>query len=208
MGLGAPRLMSGLVGQVEEVGQAGLGGTVVRVGDAGGKLCFQGSRQPGTWAHALLAASCTLRFAIACHPLTLISKPPTSTSPPPPPPPPPPPAAAYLELRYCPAEEQPNLLITPPCSLLPSLAQFNLGFIIARLGNDLFIVDQHASDEKHNFERLQRSTVLNKQPLLVPQPLELSPTEELTVRWAVGCLTGGVQARLGRGCAAGNQSEQ
>ena len=38
------------------------------------------------------------------------------------------------------------------------------------------------ADEKHNFERLQRTTVLNKQPLLVPQPLELSPTEELTVR--------------------------
>ena len=38
------------------------------------------------------------------------------------------------------------------------------------------------ADEKYNFERLQRTTVLNKQPLLVPQPLELSPTEELTVR--------------------------
>jgi DNA mismatch repair protein PMS2 len=33
--------------------------------------------------------------------------------------------------------------------------QFNLGFIIARLGRDLFIVDQHASDEKSTFERLQ-----------------------------------------------------
>ena len=49
------------------------------------------------------------------------------------------------------------------------IGQFNLGFIIARLGNDCFIVDQHASDEKHNFERLQRCTVLNKQPMLRPQ---------------------------------------
>jgi DNA mismatch repair protein PMS2 len=62
------------------------------------------------------------------------------------------------------------------------LGQFNLGFIVTRLGQDLFIVDQHASDEKYNFERLQRTTVLNRQPLLHPQPLGLSPAEELTVR--------------------------
>jgi DNA mismatch repair protein PMS2 len=38
---------------------------------------------------------------------------------------------------------------------MAAVGQFNLGFIIARLGADLFIVDQHASDEKANFERLQ-----------------------------------------------------
>ncbi|CAI5525282.1 unnamed protein product [Closterium sp. Naga37s-1] len=47
------------------------------------------------------------------------------------------------------------------------IGQFNLGFIIGRLGSDLFIVDQHASDEKFNFERLMRSTVLNRQRLLM-----------------------------------------
>jgi DNA mismatch repair protein PMS2 len=62
------------------------------------------------------------------------------------------------------------------------LGQFNLGFIVTRLGQDLFIVDQHASDEKFNFEKLQRTTVLNRQPLLHPQSLGLSPAEELTVR--------------------------
>ena len=35
------------------------------------------------------------------------------------------------------------------------VGQFNLGFIVARLGSHLFIIDQHASDEKRNFERLQ-----------------------------------------------------
>ena len=35
--------------------------------------------------------------------------------------------------------------------------QFNLGFIIAGKGDDLFIVDQHATDEKFNFERLQNA---------------------------------------------------
>ncbi|CAI5521474.1 unnamed protein product, partial [Closterium sp. Naga37s-1] len=61
------------------------------------------------------------------------------------------------------------------------IGQFNLGFIIGRLGSDLFIVDQHASDEKFNFERLMRCTLLNRQPLLVPQRLDFSPTEEVIV---------------------------
>ncbi|OIT08962.1 dna mismatch repair protein pms1, partial [Nicotiana attenuata] len=46
------------------------------------------------------------------------------------------------------------------------IGQFNLGFIIGRLDEDLFIVDQHAADEKYNFERLSQSTILNQQPLL------------------------------------------
>lgn len=53
------------------------------------------------------------------------------------------------------------------------IGQFNLGFIIARLGQDLFIIDQHASDEKYNFERLGATTTLNRQPLLHPQVSKL-----------------------------------
>jgi len=64
------------------------------------------------------------------------------------------------------------------------IGQFNLGFIIARLGRDLFMVDQHASDEKFNFERLQAGTVLNRQPLVLPQKLQLSAPEEITIRQA------------------------
>jgi len=58
------------------------------------------------------------------------------------------------------------------------VGQFNLGFILAVLNDDLFIIDQHASDEIYNFERLRRTTVLNKQPLIAPVPLDLSPAEE------------------------------
>ena len=61
------------------------------------------------------------------------------------------------------------------------VGQFNLGFILAVLGNDLFIIDQHASDEIYNFERLQRTTALNKQPLIVPQALELTAAEAQVV---------------------------
>ncbi|KAL4202781.1 hypothetical protein AMTRI_Chr02g222890 [Amborella trichopoda] len=60
------------------------------------------------------------------------------------------------------------------------IGQFNLGFIIGRLDQDLFIIDQHAADEKYNFERLSHSTILNQQPLLKPIRLELSPEEEVT----------------------------
>ena len=62
------------------------------------------------------------------------------------------------------------------------VGQFNLGFILAALGDDLFIVDQHASDEIYNFERLQRETTLNRQPLISPAPLDLTAAEEQTVR--------------------------
>ncbi|CAM8924789.1 unnamed protein product [Rhodiola kirilowii] len=59
------------------------------------------------------------------------------------------------------------------------IGQFNLGFIIARLDEDLFIVDQHAADEKYNYERLAQTTILNQQPLLRPLKLDLSPEEEV-----------------------------
>jgi MutL C terminal dimerisation domain len=37
---------------------------------------------------------------------------------------------------------------------LQVIGQFNLGFIVCRLGGDLYVIDQHAADEKYNFERL------------------------------------------------------
>ncbi|GIY39175.1 mismatch repair endonuclease PMS2 [Caerostris extrusa] len=58
------------------------------------------------------------------------------------------------------------------------IGQFNLGFIIARLGNDLFIIDQHATDEKYNYEQLQKETILKTQQLLQPQALNLTSVSE------------------------------
>ncbi|MEE6522566.1 hypothetical protein FKM82_021170, partial [Ascaphus truei] len=46
------------------------------------------------------------------------------------------------------------------------VGQFNLGFIITKLNSDLFIIDQHATDEKYNFEMLQQNTVLQGQRLI------------------------------------------
>ena len=57
--------------------------------------------------------------------------------------------------------------------LMDVVGQFNKGFIVARLRktggdgatDDLFIVDQHAADEKYNFETLQATTRLESQRL-------------------------------------------
>ncbi|BAO39685.1 DNA mismatch repair protein PMS1 [Kluyveromyces marxianus DMKU3-1042] len=65
------------------------------------------------------------------------------------------------------------------------VGQFNLGFIIVtrckKDSFDLFIIDQHASDEKYNFESLQKNTVFRSQSLLAPKTLELSVIDELLV---------------------------
>ncbi|KAI5645502.1 histidine kinase-, DNA gyrase b-, and HSP90-like ATPase domain-containing protein [Phthorimaea operculella] len=58
------------------------------------------------------------------------------------------------------------------------IGQFNLGFIITRLEDDLFIIDQHATDEIYNFETLQKTTELTSQKLVIPQQLELTGVNE------------------------------
>uniref|UniRef100_A0A1B6EBR8 MutL C-terminal dimerisation domain-containing protein n=1 Tax=Clastoptera arizonana TaxID=38151 RepID=A0A1B6EBR8_9HEMI len=63
-------------------------------------------------------------------------------------------------------------------SKMEVIGQFNLGFIIARLDSDLFIIDQHASDEKYNFETLQKSTTILNQKLVIPQQLNLTAVNE------------------------------
>ncbi|KAI9780222.1 MAG: hypothetical protein M1835_004531 [Candelina submexicana] len=70
------------------------------------------------------------------------------------------------------------------------VGQFNLGFILATRSStttshtsqdELFIIDQHASDEKYNFERLQRTTIVQNQRLVHPYPLSLTAIEEETL---------------------------
>eukprot|EP00929_Paragymnodinium_shiwhaense_P117045 TRINITY_DN8717_c0_g1_i3.p1 TRINITY_DN8717_c0_g1~~TRINITY_DN8717_c0_g1_i3.p1 ORF type:complete len:1204 (-),score=267.53 TRINITY_DN8717_c0_g1_i3:148-3759(-) len=77
------------------------------------------------------------------------------------------------------------------------VGQFNLGFIIAALRTaapaasvenagqskgasavQLFVVDQHAADEKFRFETLNRESTVDMQPLVHSLPLELTPAQE------------------------------
>ncbi|ORZ14174.1 hypothetical protein BCR42DRAFT_63066 [Absidia repens] len=65
-------------------------------------------------------------------------------------------------------------------SRIKVIGQFNLGFIVGLLdGHDLFIIDQHASDEKYNFETLQKTTQLKGQQLIRPQAIDMTASEEL-----------------------------
>jgi DNA mismatch repair protein PMS2 len=67
-------------------------------------------------------------------------------------------------------------------SSMTVIGQFNLGFILARSqDNHLWILDQHACDEKFNFEKLCVETVIHEQKLIAPMPLELSPSEETCI---------------------------
>jgi hypothetical protein len=62
------------------------------------------------------------------------------------------------------------------------IGQFNKGFVLTRLGDDLFIVDQHATDEKYNYETLLAKQVLRTMRLIAPMDLELTAAEQSVVR--------------------------
>ncbi|KAK1143519.1 ATP-binding mismatch repair protein [Aspergillus melleus] len=90
------------------------------------------------------------------------------------------------------AEEKLSLTVTKEdFDKMRIIGQFNLGFIIATrpsskhadpssssCKDELFIIDQHASDEKFNFERLQAETVVQNQRLVQPKRLDLTAVEE------------------------------
>ncbi|CAJ1960863.1 unnamed protein product [Cylindrotheca closterium] len=62
------------------------------------------------------------------------------------------------------------------------VGQFNLGFILCLCNEDnLWIFDQHACDEKYNFEKLRRETKISEQRLLRPMALELTSSEEACI---------------------------
>lgn len=84
------------------------------------------------------------------------------------------------------AEEKLSLTVSKPdFSHMHIAGQFNLGFILAvrapspsSPNSDLFIIDQHASDEKYNFERLQANTIVQNQRLVHAHKLDLTAIEE------------------------------
>ena len=91
-------------------------------------------------------------------------------------------------------EERLSLTISKPdFAQMRIVGQFNLGFILAVRPSassdtsspadtdDLFIIDQHASDEIYNFHRLSDTTMLTAQRLVRPHILELTAVEEETI---------------------------
>ena len=71
------------------------------------------------------------------------------------------------------------------------IGQFNNSFILCQLNRELYILDQHACDEKSNYEELMKDVVIHSQRLIQwerrrririrPLSLELSPDQEFVV---------------------------
>ncbi|QSZ33572.1 hypothetical protein DSL72_005140 [Monilinia vaccinii-corymbosi] len=90
------------------------------------------------------------------------------------------------------AEERLSLTISKSdFAKMKIIGQFNLGFILAskapepttenggvQTADNVFIIDQHSSDEKYNFERLQATTIVQSQRLVHPKTLSLTALEE------------------------------
>jgi len=65
---------------------------------------------------------------------------------------------------------------------LQIIGQFNKGFIIAKLRDDMFIIDQHATDEKHRFENLMKNCKMRSQPLLQCKAIQcVTPQQEIAI---------------------------
>ncbi|KJH53007.1 DNA mismatch repair protein [Dictyocaulus viviparus] len=92
-------------------------------------------------------------------------------------------SAALLPAENDTAEEELNRALRKSdfCQM-SVIGQFNKGFIITLLRNHLFIIDQHASDEKYNFERFQKKARVDTQRLIHPKSLELGAVQALTLR--------------------------
>lgn len=99
----------------------------------------------------------------------------------------PPPGSSSDGLESPDAEEKLSLKISKSdFSTMRIVGQFNLGFILAVRNattpdeddDELFIIDQHASDEKYNFERLQATTTIQSQRLVQPKTLDLTAVDE------------------------------
>jgi DNA mismatch repair protein PMS2 len=93
------------------------------------------------------------------------------------------------ELDSTQAENKLSLTVTKPdFARMRIIGQFNLGFILAirppsndQDQDELFIIDQHAADEKYNFERFSRTITLQSQRLVQPKVLELTAVEQEVV---------------------------
>lgn len=67
-----------------------------------------------------------------------------------------------------------------PSSEVIPLGQINRTFLVAQVGQDLSVIDQHTAHERVLFERLLRAWTIRKmeaQALLIPDPVDLSPAQ-------------------------------
>ena len=63
-------------------------------------------------------------------------------------------------------------------SCMRVIGQFNSGFIVTQLSGDVFVVDQHAAEERRHFDHLILNNKLSGQALVSPQSMTLTPYQE------------------------------
>jgi len=78
------------------------------------------------------------------------------------------------------ASEATEPYVRVPAREVVALGQLNRTFLIVQVGGDLAVIDQHTAHERVLFERLVRAWTtrgIQAQPLLIPEPVELSPPQ-------------------------------
>ncbi|MGH7251573.1 MAG: DNA mismatch repair endonuclease MutL [Nitrospiraceae bacterium] len=74
-------------------------------------------------------------------------------------------------------ENQQTYLVGPGCEVIP-MGQIGRTFLVAQVGSELHVIDQHTAHERVLYERLWRAWQargVQSQPLLIPEPVDLPP---------------------------------
>lgn len=85
------------------------------------------------------------------------------------------PPGREAQLAFVSEAAEPYLRV--PSTEVVALGQLNRTFLIVQIGGDLTVIDQHTAHERVLFERLYRAWTargIQSQPLLIPEPIELS----------------------------------
>ena len=85
------------------------------------------------------------------------------------------PSGTDTQLAFVSEEAEPYVRV--PSTEVVALGQINRTFLVAQIGGDLTVIDQHTAHERVLFERLFRAWTargIQSQPLLIPESIELS----------------------------------
>ncbi len=91
-----------------------------------------------------------------------------------------PPAWHGVETQLAFVNEAAESYTRVPSGEVTPLGQINRTFLVAQVGQDLTVIDQHTAHERVLFERLMRAWTTRKmeaQALLIPDPVDLSPVQ-------------------------------
>ena len=94
-----------------------------------------------------------------------------------------PPSGPATQLAFVGESAEPYVRV--PSREVVALGQINRTFLVAQVGGDLTVIDQHTAHERVLYERLYRAWTthgLKAQPLLLPESLDLLPVHADVIR--------------------------